>query len=160
VRREFGEGEVYILATLQGKTALMTGASRGIGRAAASALADAGAQVLVHYGRSAQDAESLVAAIRSKGDTRMRSGRIWELQKEQHFLPSRVPLDKSEGVVKRHLFSAKSGFLPKLKANNQQLTTNLSEWWRTEALKVHMSGFGVNQDLCLSSWYFLCRHAG
>jgi 3-oxoacyl-[acyl-carrier protein] reductase len=67
VRREFGEGEVYIMATLQGKTALVTRASRGIGRATASALADAGAQVLVHHGRAAQDAESLVAAIRSKG---------------------------------------------------------------------------------------------
>lgn len=53
--------------TLQGKTALVTGASRGIGRATASALADAGARVLVHYGRSAQDAESLVTGIRSKG---------------------------------------------------------------------------------------------
>jgi len=67
VRREFGEEQVYIMATLRGKTALVTGASRGIGRATASALADAGAQVLVHYGRSVQDAESLVAAIRSKG---------------------------------------------------------------------------------------------
>jgi NAD(P)-dependent dehydrogenase (short-subunit alcohol dehydrogenase family) len=54
-------------ATLQGKTGLVTGASRGIGRATASALANAGAHVLVHYGRSAQDAESLVAGIRSKG---------------------------------------------------------------------------------------------
>ncbi len=53
------------MATLQNKTALVTGASRGIGRATASALAEAGARVLVHYGRSAQDAESLVAAIRS-----------------------------------------------------------------------------------------------
>src|SRR4029077_13945858 len=59
-------GEVYMMATLQGKTALVTGASRGIGRATASALANAGAHVLVHYGSSAQDAESLVAAIRSK----------------------------------------------------------------------------------------------
>jgi 3-oxoacyl-[acyl-carrier protein] reductase len=67
VRREFGEGEVHIMATLQGKTALVTGASRGIGRATASALANAGAQVLVHYGHSAKDAESLIAAIRSKG---------------------------------------------------------------------------------------------
>jgi 3-oxoacyl-[acyl-carrier protein] reductase len=56
-----------MMATLQGKTALVTGASRGIGRATASALASAGAHVLVHYGRSAQDAESLVAGIRSKG---------------------------------------------------------------------------------------------
>jgi 3-oxoacyl-[acyl-carrier protein] reductase len=55
------------MATLQGKTVLVTGASRGIGRATASALAGAGAHVLVHYGRSAQDAESLVAGIRSKG---------------------------------------------------------------------------------------------
>ena len=55
------------MATLQGKTALVTGASRGIGRATASTLADAGAHVLVHYGRSAQEAESLVAGIHSKG---------------------------------------------------------------------------------------------
>jgi len=55
------------MASLTNKTAVVTGASRGIGRATASALADAGARVLVHYGRSAQDAESLVAGIRSKG---------------------------------------------------------------------------------------------
>jgi 3-oxoacyl-[acyl-carrier protein] reductase len=55
------------MARLQGKTALVTGASRGIGRATASALANAGAHVLVHYGRSAQDAESLVAGIHAKG---------------------------------------------------------------------------------------------
>jgi NAD(P)-dependent dehydrogenase (short-subunit alcohol dehydrogenase family) len=55
------------MASLTNKTALVTGASRGIGRATASAVAEAGAHVLVHYGRSAQDAESLVAGIRSKG---------------------------------------------------------------------------------------------
>jgi 3-oxoacyl-[acyl-carrier protein] reductase len=55
------------MASLQDKTALVTGASRGIGRATASALAEAGAHVLVHYGRSAQEAESLVAGIRAKG---------------------------------------------------------------------------------------------
>ncbi|MGA7918355.1 MAG: SDR family oxidoreductase [Candidatus Acidiferrales bacterium] len=55
------------MASLQGKAALVTGASRGIGRATAAALAEAGARVLVHYGRSAQNAESLVAAIRAKG---------------------------------------------------------------------------------------------
>src|SRR6202451_1820067 len=55
------------MTSLQDKTALVTGASRGIGRATAAALAEAGAHVLVHYGRSAQDAESLVAGIQAKG---------------------------------------------------------------------------------------------
>src|SRR6202040_3892387 len=52
---------------LHSKTALVTGASRGIGRATALALAEAGAHVLIHYGRSKQEAESLVAEIQSKG---------------------------------------------------------------------------------------------
>jgi len=49
------------------KTALVTGASRGIGRATAAALARAGARVLVHYGRSEREAESLVSEIQTAG---------------------------------------------------------------------------------------------
>src|ERR1700722_4595044 len=49
------------MTTLSGKTALVTGASRGIGRARALALAKAGAQVLVHYGSGAKEAERVVA---------------------------------------------------------------------------------------------------
>jgi 3-oxoacyl-[acyl-carrier protein] reductase len=49
------------------RTALVTGASRGIGRATALALANSGARVLVHYGRSAEEADALVAEIRAAG---------------------------------------------------------------------------------------------
>jgi 3-oxoacyl-[acyl-carrier protein] reductase len=52
---------------LRNKTVLVTGASRGIGRATALALAETGAHVLVHYGRSVQEAESLVSEIQMEG---------------------------------------------------------------------------------------------
>jgi len=56
------------MTTLSGTTALViTGASRGIGRASALALAKAGARVLVHYGRGAKEAEVVVAEIRKAG---------------------------------------------------------------------------------------------
>ena len=55
------------MSSLTGKTALVTGASRGIGRAAALALAKAGAQVLVHYGSAQKEADAVVEEIRSAG---------------------------------------------------------------------------------------------
>jgi 3-oxoacyl-[acyl-carrier protein] reductase len=53
--------------TLSGKTALVTGASRGIGRASALALARAGAQVLVHYSSGEKAATAVVEEIRRTG---------------------------------------------------------------------------------------------
>jgi NAD(P)-dependent dehydrogenase (short-subunit alcohol dehydrogenase family) len=55
------------MLNLSGKTALVTGASRGIGRASALALAKAGAQVLVHYGTGESQAAAVVAEIRQAG---------------------------------------------------------------------------------------------
>ncbi|XUW90991.1 SDR family oxidoreductase [Burkholderia sp. M6-3] len=52
---------------LAGKTALVTGASRGIGRAIALALGGAGAQVLVHYRSNEAAADSVVAEIIASG---------------------------------------------------------------------------------------------
>ncbi|WP_028225541.1 SDR family NAD(P)-dependent oxidoreductase [Paraburkholderia ferrariae] len=55
------------MSQLTGKTALVTGASRGIGRAIALSLARAGAQVLVHYGNAEEAADAVVAEIRAAG---------------------------------------------------------------------------------------------
>ncbi len=59
LRKQFG---------LDGKRAVVTGASRGIGRAIAVALAAARAEVLVHYHKGAAEAEETV---------RMIGGRAW-----------------------------------------------------------------------------------
>ncbi|MDG5766414.1 3-oxoacyl-[acyl-carrier-protein] reductase [Balneolales bacterium ANBcel1] len=52
---------------LQGKTALVTGGSRGIGRAIALDLADAGADVLITFARSEEAAQKVVEEIQAKG---------------------------------------------------------------------------------------------
>lgn len=49
--------------TLEGQVALVTGASRGIGRATASALASAGASVAINYSSSKEAAEELAKSL-------------------------------------------------------------------------------------------------
>src|SRR5260221_4779992 len=52
---------------LKGKRALITGASRGIGRGIAEVFADEGADVVVNYVSHAEKAEEVANVIRAKG---------------------------------------------------------------------------------------------
>ena len=52
---------------LEGKTALVTGASRGVGRATALRLAEAGANVVVNYLTAEEKAQNVVALCKEKG---------------------------------------------------------------------------------------------
>jgi len=53
--------------SLAGKCAVVTGGSRGIGRAIALGLADAGADIVLTYREKAAEAEAVVKAITAKG---------------------------------------------------------------------------------------------
>ena len=54
-------------ALITGQTALVTGASRGIGKAIAIALGAAGAEVVINYANSTQQAEEVVSTITAAG---------------------------------------------------------------------------------------------
>jgi 3-oxoacyl-[acyl-carrier protein] reductase len=56
-----------VVPDLTGRIALVTGGSRGIGRAVALALADAGADVAVNYREAAGDAHAVANAVRAAG---------------------------------------------------------------------------------------------
>jgi NAD(P)-dependent dehydrogenase (short-subunit alcohol dehydrogenase family) len=78
------------MSNLSGKTALVTGASRGIGRASALALAKAGAQVLVHYSNSEKEADAVVAEIRNGGGKAEKVGADLRNPDGAHALAKRV----------------------------------------------------------------------
>ena len=53
--------------SLKGKSALITGGSRGIGRAIAERLAADGAAVVVNYARNEERAQEVVSGVVAKG---------------------------------------------------------------------------------------------
>jgi 3-oxoacyl-[acyl-carrier protein] reductase len=58
---------VNVVIDLTNKVALVTGASRGIGRAVALKLAEHGARIVINYNRSGAEAEKVADQIRSQG---------------------------------------------------------------------------------------------
>jgi gluconate 5-dehydrogenase len=59
------------MLSLKGRTALVTGSSQGIGRAIAIALAEAGADVIVHGSKPSGNLDEATAEVRAHG------GRVW-----------------------------------------------------------------------------------
>jgi len=78
---------------LSGKVALVTGASRGIGRGAALALAEAGAQVAVNYRTQEAQAQEVCSAIKRLGRHALAVGADVSRAQEVHRLVEAVERD-------------------------------------------------------------------
>src|ERR1700730_2481293 len=65
--QNFATGVISMPKPLNGKVALVTGGSRGIGAAVAKALADDGADVAITFSASVHEAESVVTELKKKG---------------------------------------------------------------------------------------------
>ena len=77
--------------SLEGRVAIVTGASRGIGKAIALILAQRGAAVVVNYNHSAQAAEQLVAAINANGGRALAvHGDVSQMEQAQQLIKAAV----------------------------------------------------------------------
>ena len=112
---------------LSGQTALVTGASRGIGKAIALALGEVGAEVVINYSASSQKAEEVVAAITNSG------GKAYSLQanvSEEDSIKTMVQtvLERSGNidVLVNNAGITKDGLLMRMKTEDWQSVINLN----------------------------------
>ena len=112
---------------LKGQTAIVTGASRGIGKAIALRLAHEGAEVVVNYSSSQQKAEEVVSLITNSG------GKAYSLQADVADESSvnqliKNVLEKSNqiDILVNNAGITKDGLLMRMKAEDWQSVINLN----------------------------------
>lgn len=101
-------------SSLEGKTAIVTGGSRGIGRACAVALARAGCRVAIVYHHNAEAAESFVAELKAAGhQVEAHQADVRDAQRAQSLVDELAErweridvLVNSAGVIRDGLFAA------------------------------------------------------
>ena len=114
-------------APLAGQTALVTGASRGIGRAVALELANAGATVAVNYASSATAAEEVVAQILATGGSAyaVKADVSQEEQVEQ-LIAAVLERSGSLDVLVNNAGITRDGLLMRMKTNDWQAVLDLN----------------------------------
>ena len=112
---------------LQGQTAIVTGASRGIGKAIAIFLAKEGAEVIINYSSSLENANKVVSEINSFG------GKAYPLQADISDENSvneliKTVLDKNNqiDVLVNNAGITKDGLLMRMKTNDWQKVLDLN----------------------------------
>ena len=113
-------------ASLEGKTALVTGASRGIGRAIAVELAAAGADVVVGYRTGRDEAEAVAAEI---GGRARRGGRLGRRRRRRRSSRPPATLD----ILVNNAGLTRDGLLARMSDDDWRtvIDTNLSSVFYT-----------------------------
>ena len=112
---------------LTGQTALITGASRGIGRAVALALAEAGAEVVVNYSSSADAAEEVVNAITSNGGSAYAiKANVAEEDAVDQLIKTVLERSSSLDILINNAGITRDGLLMRMKTEDWQAVVNLN----------------------------------
>ncbi|MED5264336.1 MAG: 3-oxoacyl-[acyl-carrier-protein] reductase [Cyanobacteriota bacterium] len=112
---------------LTGQTALITGGSRGIGRAVALALAEAGAEVVVNYSSSADAAEEVVQAITSNGGSAYAiKANVAEEDAVDQLIKTVLERSSSLDILINNAGITRDGLLMRMKTEDWQAVVNLN----------------------------------
>jgi 3-oxoacyl-[acyl-carrier protein] reductase len=104
------------VTTLEGKVALVTGASRGIGRACAIALGAMGARVVVNYNVSANAADDVVAQIKaSGGEAAAVQGDVSRFSSAQETVKAAIDLYGRLDILVNNAGTTRDGLLASMK---------------------------------------------
>ena len=114
--------------TLSGKVALVTGASRGIGKAIALSLGKSGAEVIVNYSSSEEKANEVVEAIKNSGSNAHKFK--FDVSNEDSVNDSITKITKEIGSIDILINNAgitRDGLLMRMKSSqwDEVLNTNL-----------------------------------
>jgi 3-oxoacyl-[acyl-carrier protein] reductase len=119
---------------LTGKVALVTGGSRGIGRAIAIKLGSLGAKVVVNYQKNAAAADEVVAAIRSQGgEATAMAADVSKFDQAQALVKGAIETYGRLDILVNNAGTTRDNLIALMKEDDWDvvLATNLKSVWNT-----------------------------
>jgi 3-oxoacyl-[acyl-carrier protein] reductase len=117
---------------LTGKVALVTGGSRGLGRAISLKLGSLGAKVVVNYQKNAAAAEEVVAAIRAQGGEAMAiAGDVSKFDQAQALVKAAIDAYGRLDILVNNAGTTRDNLIAMMKEDDWDvvITTNLKSAW-------------------------------
>lgn len=131
--------------SLKGKTAIVTGASRGIGRAIALRLADMGANLVLNYRSSIQGTEDIIKEIEEKGVKAIAvQADISKFEEAEKLVKAAVDTFTSIDILVNNAGITKDGLLLRMKEEDFDNVINVNLKGAFNTIK-HVSGIMLKQ---------------